>query len=328
MTEKSKGILLTIVLMTLFSIIACEPTIVQTPANASIPTWTPNVSNTPLPSKTPTIDFQAQAVFRATLWATENPLPTPPIGYPSPQPPLPDQAIPGEQYSYSNETLFFGNYVVRQWTNHFDPFNNRVITISTIGQTQAEVKHVYIDIGELSGVDITGDGKPELILYGSDGGNQCGGWVYIFSLGNELKEISNRIIRCRDYFKDLNNDGVYEYITTTTLPMSLSSLYRILQADTVWEYNPNIGYVNASSKYQPLYNEKILSTQSDIDTTINKGQKPDDYVYYLAMNYFYSGQDDKAWAVLKKYINPDKVKLAGQALIESRDYYQVQHPRP
>jgi hypothetical protein len=142
---------------------------------------------------------------------------------------LPDQAIPGKQYSYSNETLFFGNYVVRHWTNYFDPFNIQVITISTIGQIQAEVKHIYIDIGELSGVDITGDGKPEIILYGSDGGNQCGGWVYIFSLGNELKEIGNRIIRCRDYFKDLNNDGIYEYITTTELPMSLSSLYRILQ---------------------------------------------------------------------------------------------------
>jgi hypothetical protein len=274
------------------------------------------------------MDFQVLAVMRATLWATEHPLPTPPLGYPSPQPPLSDKRIPDKPFSYSDTTLFFDNYVVRSWTNNFDPFNTQTITISAIGQTQVEIKHVYIDISELSGVDITGDGSPEIILYGNDGGNQCGDWVYIFSLGKELKQIINRAVRCRDYFKDFNNDGVYEYVTTSELPMSLSQLYRIFQVNTVWEYTPATGYTNASSKYQSLYKDTILSTQAEIDVMINKGEKPDDYVCYLAMNYFYSGQDDKAWSALDKYLTPEKAKSAGQILIESRDNSQTQHPQP
>jgi hypothetical protein len=67
------------------------------------------------------------------------------------------------------------------------------------------------------GQDITGDGVPDLVVYGSTGGNHCCTAFYIFELGDEFKHLATLeqgwAEGASPNFIDLDGDSILEFVT-------------------------------------------------------------------------------------------------------------------
>lgn len=69
------------------------------------------------------------------------------------------------------------------------------------------------------GLDITGDGIPNLVVFEYSGGAHCCGTFHVFELGEEFRKIGS--IFCGDYgphaVKDLDGDGNWEFVVYDTV---------------------------------------------------------------------------------------------------------------
>jgi len=270
-------------------------TLTALPATATVP-----------PSPTPTL---------VPIQPTGTPIPAPPTVTPSPLPPtLTPMPVP-PAYVLEEERLM-GAYTVRLWRNTSDDswgYDN-IVTISAGGQTLVQVELVSA-LGTLTGVDVTGEGHPDVIIETYTGGAHCCFSTIVYDLGPALtKVLETRPSNCGGSFEDLDGDGAFEFVTCDDLfayvycPYAASPLVQ-----AILQYEPGRGYVPASPRFEYLYSDVIPrhtrmaeaarpEEMGEWDRTTKCGVLP------LMLDYLYIGRAERAWAEFNRlYDYPDRL---------------------
>lgn len=172
----------------------------------------------------------------------------------------------------------------------------------------------YARLGQLPQVDITGEGDPDVIIYGQ--GARLANPVYIYNLGDELTRVfmnyrpsSYRPSGCNldsFEFKDLDNDGILEIITCDAAfgsfdcgpsmgPMPL----------IVYSYDSELMQYNIVN---PLYPEVYSESIETLTKLAEESPKNKCIISDLVMDYFYSGQIEKGWSELTRIYQEDDVE--------------------
>lgn len=300
-------------------------------------TATPESTMTPFPT--------INAVYQATALAQYAiPTPTTRPGYPTPVLYESPNGLPlykqGDIWFYE---LYINQYVIRRWINE----NNFVTyTISSINQDEIQTPATSTlpesggGLDALTGMDITGEGDPDLILHVYTGGNHCCNILQIYNLGKTVEMVFELNTSARSgTFVDLDNDGVYEYVTydptfeyanfgTGDLSCSFAnSPYPM----TIFQYSPKNGYTAANLKFADRYKEsialhaKLIENYLQDPSTATKSQFSICDISYLVLDYLYSGQTEKAWETLYK-IYPAEVanqyKMAIERKLENNVFFE------
>lgn len=187
-----------------------------------------------------------------------------------------------QRSDFSVHQVYIGKYVVRNWcdTNWIIPGDRCAITISAIGAKQIEVWGYPAWLGEETGTDLTGQGKPDIVI-NVDIGNCCGETI-VYEAGNNLSKIMD--VSSQDFgsFEDLDNNGSYEYIAPTKI-WSQSCLECKTWVQIAYEYQGRAGYVPATYKFKGM----LPDVQNDLDflTQFTK-QNPNMTLHFLDLNWY------------------------------------------
>ena len=271
------------------------------------------VPATPEPTYTsiPTLD----AITQATISA-EFAIPTPTIrpGYPTPVITPWDDSIPELQTRVSFPEFYIGKYVIRRWRLSQDVYR---YTISAIGQPNIQTPPIYEvywgGLDPLTGIDITGEGNPDVIIHVYTGGMHCCHIEYVYDLGQTARMVFKLATSdCPGYFIDLDNDGVYEYETCDpnfqNVPLTLTGFSCPYASAphpiSIFKYSPEYGYQSANLQFVHLYAESIESHTKLLDEYLQNPSSAKSSTYSicdvskLVLDYLYSGQTEKAWETL------------------------------
>jgi len=219
---------------------------------------------------------------------------------------------PAEGYLIEDERTI-GAYTIRLWRNPSNEMGfDRVVILSRPGQPEARVEFVA-EVGAETGTDLTGEGNPDVVIRVYTGGAHCCFSTIVYDLGPALTRVlETPLSNCDGSFRDLDGDGVFEYVTCDDLfayvycPFAGSPAVQVILA-----YEPGRGYQPASPRYAEAYAEVIEShaaqaraTQpgelGEWDATNKCGVLP------LVLDYLYTGQEALAWAVFQElYDGPD-----------------------
>jgi hypothetical protein len=190
-----------------------------------------------------------------------------------------------------------------------------------------------MNILEVSGKDISGDGTPEVVFEGYSGGAHCCWTYWIVSLSQSPKLVRTLANNRGFGFKDLNNDGKIELVAEDGA---------FLYFDGLPDYgSPSPAVIlrlagtkleRVDSEFWPLYEKKIATARRlltptcvDIFTTQNVrmalANKSCDtantklQILNIVLNLLYGGHDTEAWDELAKYW-PEKDLARIHALIQ------------
>ena len=245
---------------------------------------------------------------------TDTPTPTPvsttiPTVSPmslTPEPPDPAYVLQEEQ--------FIGSYAIRVWRNPTSEafMYDSILTISGPGQPQVRVDS-FVELGEETGTDITGEGHPDVIVKVFTGGAHCCSSTIVYDLGPALmKVLETPLSNCDGYFQDLNGDGVLEFITCDDLFAYAYCCFAGSPAVTVvLQYEPGRGYVPAGPRFPEVYEDDITQHLRMAEEGTPGGMCEWDNdtkcaVLPLILDYLYSGQADEAWTAFGRfYTYPD-----------------------
>jgi hypothetical protein len=263
-------------------------------------------SVTPYPtSLAPTSTFAIPSTkpfptFTATPTVTQTPLNTPTpqsiSGYPTPQPAVLPTCNPidclklednVQRQDFTFHDLYLGKYVLRNWCN-IDPiltlYPYCAVTISSKGNQQIEIWGWPARFREETGADLTGNGKPDIVITNWSGGNCCVGTI-IYEAGDKLEKIMDIGSFRPGTFTDLNEDGTYEYIVPYRLWSRLCSMCDA-RPSVVFEYQPKSGYVPATHKFKDTLSFNFNEALSFLDKFTK--QNPNMPFRVLSANYYYS----------------------------------------
>jgi hypothetical protein len=231
------------------------PTTTPLPTFTSMPTITPTFENTPTPE---------------TLY-----------GYPTPQAAVLPTCNPidcleltpnVQRQDFTFHELYVGKYVLRNWCNidpSIDlPYPYCAVTISSKGSKQIELWGWPAYFGEETGANLTGDGKPDIVIIDWFGGNCCVDAI-VYEAGDSLKKIMDVGSHWVGTFTDLNGDGTYEYVATDRI------WSEFCEGCTVWpsivyEYQSKLGYVPATYKFKDVFVPWSHTLKSSLATDIQK----------------------------------------------------------
>jgi hypothetical protein len=316
-----------------------SPTFVTPTVSFLTTTSTPTL--TPIPWKTPTPE---------TLY-----------GYPTPEiMVVPTCGIDGCMMNFTPEPqrrditfheLYVGKYVLRNWCDS-DPqvafFTSCAVIISSKNIKQVEIWGYPAKFREETGADLTGNGKPDIVITNSSGGNCCVGTI-IYEAGDKLEKIMDIGSFRTGTFTDLNGDGTYEYIVPYRLWPRICSMCDA-RPTVVFEYQPKLGYIPATYKFKNTlsfnFNEALSSLDKFATENPNtpflllsanyysnptaedeeylKFDKETNWEYSRSLNrlynitvyYLLAGQPDDAENVLNKYLPPNKAEEYMQVVKE------------
>ncbi len=260
------------------------------------------------------------------FWNTSTPETL--YGYPTPQPVVLPTCNPidcfkmednVQRQDFSFHDLYLGEYVLRNWCNNdpkFTLYPYCAVTISSKSNQQIEIWGYPAKLGVETGADLTGNGKPNIVIINWSGGNCCVDTI-VYEVGDSLEKIMDISSFRPGTFIDLNQDETYEYIA----PYRNFSLFCTdcqLRVSIVYEYQPNLGYVPATYKFKD-----VLSTDmqwaTDFIAQFTK-QNPNMPLHFLSTNYYENPSDeDKEYLKFDKE-NPDYFR-ASNALYELIAYY-------
>ena len=279
--------------------------LVPTHTATHVPTHTPP----PMPTSTPVPTHTPSPV--STSPPTQTPLP-------------PTPAPPGDAYAIEQEQQI-GAYTVRLWRNTSDQsfgFDN-IATISHAGQEVARVEQV-LALGTESGSDLTGEGDPEAVIRVYTGGAHCCFSTITYNLGETPRKVlETPQSNCDGSFKDLDGDGVYEYVTCDDLfayaycPYAGSPVVRV-----VLQYDPERGYVPASPRFADAYAEAMARHRTlaesarpgkmgEWDGTNKCGVLP------LILDYLYTDRPQEAWTALGQFYDQPDVHLFWAEVVQA-----------
>ena len=276
---------------------------------------------------TPTLNIPATQTESAAQLATEiaayTPTPKPSIT-PSPRPgdlaesenPAPPPAVsPGGNYKLKNE-IVIGSYGIRYW-HHTDSATGYedIVLIEKKGMESILIESAF-EIVTLIDADINGDGFPDVIIETYSGGAHCCFSTQVYSLGEKpiliLKKPESNI---SGEFEDLDDDGIYEYITADDIfayeycPFVSSPIVKVIMA-----YDEQAGrYLPASPNFPNEYIKEIEENTQSADrvarANINENGEWDDTtkcsVLPLVLDYIYLGDLEKAHSELERVYEYD-----------------------
>jgi hypothetical protein len=238
--------------------------------------------------------------------------------------------------------LYLGKYVLRQWCDVNAPWQTCAISISSRGSTQLEIWSHPVFFGEETGADLTGHGKPDIVIIGYPGGNCCI-QTTVYEAGDRLKKILDIDSEQPGKFIDLNGDGVDEFVFKTDRRFSQVCSNCTVWAPHVYEYKPGSGYVPATYKFKDLLTNDIqvrmdhlsqfmkqnpnltlhfpdfgyldfraTQTVEDQEYQQNEAQNADyqwavNDLYNLVVLYLLAGEPAEAQKILSQYFPPEKV---------------------
>jgi hypothetical protein len=229
-----------------------------------------------------------------------------PTSKPAPRPPT-STLYPEVIYSQKEERQI-GEYSIRLWANAAaDAMDFQdVVTISQPGQSDIQVESVF-KLNDLTATDITGAGYPDLVIQTFSGGAHCCFSWTVYELGPALKRVlQSPDSNCEGELKDLDGDGTMEFITCDDLfaykycCFANSPLVKV-----VMKYELERGYVPASPQFPKEYADDIVrDRQMAIGARAKEKCEWDNStkcsVLPVALDYLYSGQQDKAWIELHR----------------------------
>ncbi|MGQ9600498.1 MAG: hypothetical protein ACUVWZ_13885 [Anaerolineae bacterium] len=258
---------------------------------AAMPTATPIP---PQPTDTPT------PVPTSTTVPTVSPLSL------TPEPPDPAYVLQEEQ--------FIGVYAIRVWRNPASEafMYDNILTISSPGQPQIRVDS-FIELGEETGTDITGEGHPDAVVKVFTGGAHCCFSTIVYDLGPVLtKVLETPLSNCDGYFQDLTGDGVLEFITCDDLFAYAYCCFAGSPAvRVVLQYEPGRAYVPAGPRFPEVYEDDItqhlrMAEEATPGGMCEWGNDTKCAVLPLILDYLYSGRTDEAWVAFGRfYAYPD-----------------------
>ena len=195
----------------------------------SIPTRSPLLYFTPLPTPPPTVteiphklvDERQVGQYTIGLWAYYN-------------------------VFYTDENPFVGGY------GYF--------SIEAPGQPTIRIDDANT-FPEMPAADLTGEGNPDILLGLAHSGSHCCRGTVLLDLGPEPVEvlrlwsgIYGRGNWGSGEFVDLDGDGAYEFITYDGIPVSFCSGARV---KVILQYQPGEGYGPAGPDFPEMYADEI-----------------------------------------------------------------------
>ena len=186
-----------------------------------------------------------------------------------------------------------------------------------------------ISINALSGTDINGDGKPELIVQGYSGGAHCCYTYRIINLTEGLpvvREIRNEV---PVFFKNVESggvelrtgEGVFDYFLVPHANSVIPQLYLRLEGDRL---------VDLASEHIADYDRDIQKARSELTAPELEKLKKTNYsqgmlfdqlptvqkVLTIVLNYFYSGRQEEAWKALEEMWPPADQERVKNLILE------------
>ncbi|MCC7359422.1 MAG: hypothetical protein IT317_08090 [Anaerolineales bacterium] len=284
------------------------------PAEASLtppPTITLTLAPMGAPSDTAAPPPQAATATRPPSEAPRSPSATAPAdtaqpaASPTPVPPDSTQSPGVVKYVVYSEQ-FIGEYAARIWVQADYPFPNQ-LSLGTIdrGQTRLVQLSEVSGFEPLPGADLTGEGQPDVAFALRWGGSHCCWGTVLYNLGDTPQQVlwvGGEVGVGK--FRDLDNDGDWEFITRDVvagLPCSQPSSLAVLA------YGPGLGYAPASPLYPAVFEPEIVDITALAEQRAQQnGALTQCDVADLMLDYLYSGQTERGAAEFARlYTAPD-----------------------
>ena len=269
-------------------------------------------------AKSPTAT--ATKVATAVPQGVTSPTVAPARDLPATPPRSPDS--PDAIYALQEERKI-GPYAVRLWrdTAVDSPVYGGIVTISAAGQATVQINDAT-GLDPLTGQDIIGEGHPSVIVQTYSGGAHCCFSTYAYDLGPTLSLVlQTPMSNCGGEFRDLDGDGVYEYVTCDDsfaygfCPFAGSPMVLVIM-----QYGQGQGYVPASPAWAEQYaddiaRDTVLAEQGKAGEMGEEDSTTKCSVLPVVLDYLYSGDVDGAWAELER-VYPYDDRAAFRAQIE------------
>ena len=294
---------------------------------SSTPTPSPTLASTPSPTSTP-------SPWISPTPETLNGYPTPPIvmTFPTCNPNGDcfdvDRDIQRQALSFNE--LYLGKYVLRNWCDvDQEIYPPCAVTISSSDDEQVRLWGYPARFGKDTGADLTGNGKPDIVIIDWSGGNCCVG-VIIYEVDDNLTKIMDVGIFRTGNFIDFDDNGTYEYVGYVRSFSGFCTECGYITLPIIYEYQDGFGYVAATDIYMSMleldiqpnldalfeFQEKYLDIQLQFDH-----QTLDSFDYCPAISSLYrlvayhilTGQENEARDILNEYSVPE---LTSEYMIE------------
>ncbi|MBN1287771.1 MAG: hypothetical protein JXB47_20395 [Anaerolineae bacterium] len=160
----------------------------------------------------------------------------------------------------------------------------------------------------LSGVDITGEGNPDVIIERFTGGAHCCFSMVVYDLGEvATKVLHTRDSECGGRFEDLDGDGVFEFLTCDDVFAYAYCPYVSSPfAKVIMQYNPDVReYIPAGAAFADRYAADIAEHTALAENTAPGEMGEWDETNKcsalpVVLDYLYSGQTEQAWAEFER----------------------------
>ena len=285
-------------------------------ARVALFTPTPNILATQLKSDSETATVVASYTSSPSPSATAQISPADLVEEENPVPP--PAVSPGESYKLENEMLIDA-YGIRYW-HHTDSATGTedVVLIEKTEMASIKIESVSA-IVMLTDDDINGDGNPDIIIESYTGDNtHCCYSTQVYSLGEEPTLILKKPpSNTSGEFEDLNDDGIYEFITADDVffkkycPFVSSPFVKVIMAYDAQEES----YLPASPSFPEEYAQEITQDTYNAERVARAGVSENGEwdettkcsVLPLMLDYIYIGEIETARTELNRLYEFDDV---------------------
>jgi hypothetical protein len=187
-------------------------------------------------------------------------------------------------------------------------------------------------VDPISGTDINGDGRPEIVLNGYNGGVRCCYTSYVITLERKpelLHEFHNSVPLT--YEKQLGGatlirtaDGAFDYFLVPHAMAVVPAVLLQMKGDQL---------VDISSQFPEIYDKKIEQARAQLTPEALASFRKADYrsrlftanlptvqgVLTIVLNYAYSGREEKAWQALTDMWPASDAGRAKSLILERRN---------
>ena len=204
----------------------------------------------------------------------------------------------------------FGEYVVRIYRmdeSSFEILRNGIrVHVAhgysfRIGSIYEEYKtNSLISIGS----DITGDGKPNLVVSEWTGGAHCCFLFHVFEIGDQfryIQTINAGDSDCAD-FKNVDNDPALEFPMADWTFANWRACFAASPAqEVILKYNGKKYEMAPDLMRKPrLTHEELIKMATDIKTLLDwKAKQPPVQLWARMLDLIYTGNMDQAWALIE-----------------------------
>jgi hypothetical protein len=158
-----------------------------------------------------------------------------------------------------------------------------------------------------NGSDLTGNGKPNMVVTGWSGGAHCCFTHYIFELRPRLRLIAKLEDGDTDggHFEDLDHDGHYYYITYDIWPYWPGSFASSVSHKVILRWNGQKFALDlARMQFAPPSPQQWQSALKDVDEAVRDGgDNPDamgQTLWDTTLDLIYTGHSDLAWKFIRE----------------------------